>query len=158
MFNKNLKQIIAVSALVTLPLCGYAYDVVRVTPASGAYTDFKLSGHPVLTIGDDHFTMSTDDNKNGIEFDASLAHSFTFITESGVKSVGADGAMVSLNGDALSLSGFPANTPVSIYTAAGVLVCEVVVGTDGSAEISLSGLQHGVYVVNSSQIQFKFSK
>lgn len=158
MFNKNLKQIITMTALAVVPLFGYGYDVVRVTPSTGSYTDFKLSGHPVLTIGDEHFTMTTDDNKEGIEFDASLDHSFTFIADAGVESIGNDGAMVSLNGNTLSLSGFPANSPVRIYTAGGVLVSEMIVGADGSAEISLDDLQHGVYLLNSSQIQFKFSK
>lgn len=158
MFNKTLKQIIAVSTLVVLPMFGYAYNVVRVTPETGEPTDFKLSGHPVLTLGDDHFTMTTDDNEGGIQFDASLAHSFTFVTESGLESLVSDGAVVSLTGDVLSLSGFPANSPVSIYTAAGVLVREATVGSDGNAEISLETLQHGVFVVNSSQIKFKFSK
>ena len=153
---------LALSVLATLPAGVLAYDAVQVTPESGEPVVFKLSGHPTLTIGEACLTMTTDYNDDGVEFDASRVHTFSFVdTKSG--STGLDNAvssssMVSLNGDVLSLSNFSPDTRVSIYNVNGVLVRDLVIGVSGRADISLSGLSQGVYVLDSSQIRFKFRK
>lgn len=154
-----LKHIfLVVAALFSLPLCGFSQNAVKVTPASGESTVFMLGDHPILTFGDAELTFSSDNES--VTLDATQIHTFEFTTLSttGLNDVNMSFGIVSLNGDVLSLSGFAPGSIVSVYNVNGTLVRDVTTGSDGGVDISLSGLPQGVYVLNSSQIQFKFRK
>ena len=161
MFKKFQKQIfIAFAAIFALPLCGHAQNAVKVTPEQGEPTVFLLGLHPKLTMAESSLTITTDEELNGILFDADKYHSIEFTTSvpSGVNGLESGEASVKMSGNSIYLNNFEPGAEVTVANINGVIVKSLTVGAGGDAVVSLSDLPQGIYIFNSKQTKFKFNK
>jgi len=149
------------SVTALLPLCqATAADNthVRITDANGKYTEFVFSKQPVVTIGDDSLVMKTTDQT--VKYPLTGELTFTFSSEATSISEIHQSCIASfhLYANALVVNGIAPSSTLRLYDTAGVLRQEAAGDASGKAEIDLTGLAHGIYIVKTSKQSFKFYK
>ena len=131
---------------------------------SGQKVSFTFAEKPVVAFSDENLAVSV-----GGEQRVSYAYADVqrvFVEDDVVSAVGnvvandkSQHAIFSLSANTLSVTGLAASDQLSIYAADGKLVLTAQANAEGSATISLSALQQGVYVVRTqSGISYKLFK
>ena len=113
----------------------------------GKKTFYVLEDTPTVTFVGENLHVKSE----SAEADHLLSSVAKFTFESGeasVKDLLDDECRITVRNNEVLLEGFKAGSPVNVYSLAGVRVLAEAVGTDGTATVSLSQLNVGVYVVS----------
>ncbi len=124
---------------------------------------YALSEKPELTMENGVFTLTT--TTTTVTYNAAEVLKFTLGDIDGnpvTDDIGGIEAKAEPNvdrhGDRLYFTDCKPNSPIRIYNMGGQLVDTQRTDDDGQAEISLSGLKAGVYILKSDNITFKITK
>lgn len=152
-------------AFFAFSLCVFASNPgVTFLLRSGQKVSFTFTEKPAVTFGEANLSISV----RGVErVSYAYADVARIVMEDDVVSavnnavVGDNNPHVAFNLSAniLSVSGLPAGNQLSLYATDGKLMLSVKANAEGSAIVSLSALQQGVYVVRTqSGISYKLFK
>ena len=133
-------------------------SILEVWTKGGGRITYSLSNHPVATYSGTDLVLTT--GYLVVNYPLAELQKFTFGTETdAVKTVQSelDGRMQTQEG-MLFLSGFPAGTPVAIYTLDGRTVATTAISPDGTATLSIHALATGIYVVKTGSVTHKIIK
>jgi hypothetical protein len=124
---------------------------------------YALSEKPELTMENGVFTLTT--TTTTATYNAAEVLKFTLgdidgnPVADGVDAIDAKAEPnVDRHGDRLYFTDCKPNSPIRIYGVGGQLVDTQWTDEDGRAELSLSGLKAGVYILKSDDITFKITK
>lgn len=126
--------------------------------ASGKQVVCMLEERPVVTFTNDEVVITT--HMHEVRYQSSDVLKFTYVNmeEDGIHSPQLDLELIRLDGNNLSLYGLASDSPVSVYTADGILVASVKADKRGIVSIVLPGQSGKVYVVKTSVANFKITK
>ena len=159
--NYQNPAFLALAMALALPLSINAeVNAVKVIDQDRKETVFMLEGHPTVSFNDDNLTITTDQDSQGVEFEAEQPYDFEFfeVKVSGVGSLESGKASVNIKGDLIEVANFEPNSPVTISALNGMVAKRAVTDANGSAVISLGDLAPGFYIFNSQQVNYKFHK
>lgn len=120
---------------------------------------YLLSERPIITMSNGDFILTTTNTTVTYEFEDVMKFTLaddvtTAITE--VKAV--TEPSVERQSDRVIFTGCKPKSPIRIYSMSGQLVDTQWADEDGRAEVSISGLSAGVYVVKSDNVNIKIAK
>ncbi len=156
---RNILNIVALLLLaVGTAWGGVLPNTLVVKLRSGETADFTLADRPKLTFEGKRLVIKSESYEVAYELSKLDCYYFADkVTNSIGKPGTADGGF-RRDGDRLSFRGLAASSEVTAYTAAGVLVATVKVGSDGCAALSLGDMPKGVYVVKYGNVSTKIQK
>ncbi len=124
---------------------------VTVKQKGGNKTVLELSANPVITFEEEEMVVTTDFTRIMIPLDDIVEYTVNEVA-SGIKGVSV--APQFQNGRVV-LHDIPQGTSIGVYTMEGKLVMRQVADATASAEISISSLPKGVYIISVSGKSFK---
>ncbi len=120
---------------------------------------YDLNEKPKVTMSKGVFTVKTTSTTATYKFDDVMKFTLGEGGTTGIEEVkAAAGPMVSRQADRLFISGSAPKSAIRIYTQGGRLADTQWTDSNGRAEISLSGLAAGVYIVKTDSITIKIAK
>ena len=127
---------------------------------NGQRIDFLLSEKPTVKFTEGFLRFEAP--STAIEYSASEVKEFTLesMPSSGIKSLSSDGNnwSFSQSGDVLSISGAEPYAKIQLYSAGGMLISTHAVDGNGTLNIPLNQLDHGVYILKTTSTTFKIMK
>jgi hypothetical protein len=157
----NIQSLFLAAVLMILPIWKATaddYTGVRITKTGGEHTDFLFDAEPVVSFSDNALVMTTT---NGVvSYPLSQGLVFTFMTEATAieASQKLSHETFKLTGNTLIAEGLEPSSSLALYDAGGILRMKTLSGSDDRAQIDLSDLATGIYVVRTSHKSFKFIK
>ena len=154
--KKLLVLIFSIFAITAANAEGFNTFVVKLT--DGSTNKFLLSEQPKITLPENSVVLTT--NSVNVEYDRSEVEKFYFeyTTDSSVEAIECNTVAFKYDDKNVTISGLGNNNTVSVFSAEGKCVYEV--NTNGSSDIniSLEGLQKGVYVINFDNRSVKITR
>lgn len=155
-----MKKFLLSLTLMLATVAAWAEDGFYVVTTSGEQAGFIFSEQPVWTCEGDNLVITCMNNTveypmadvDCIYFDEIGSSSPTGITE--VKNA----ELVRFVSDGVELTGFAANTPVTIYNLQGQLVGTYSTDGSGSLNISLADREQGIYIIHANKSTLKIKK
>ena len=158
-----MKKIFPLFMFCCITLVGWAADAPKyfaVWLNNGQRIDILLSENPTVKFTEG--VLRFEAPGTAIEYSASEVKEFTLETmpSSGIKSLSADDKdlAVSQSEDVLSISGVEPYANLQLYSAGGVLISTHAVDGNGTLNIPLNRLGHGVYILKTTSTTFKIMK
>lgn len=155
-----MKKILLSLLLIVCSTITWAEDIdaLKLHLASGKQVVCLLEERPVVTFTNDEVVITT--HMHEVRYQSTDVLKFTYINveEDGIHSPQFDQELIRLDGNNLSLYGLAFDSPVSVYTADGVLVASVKADKRGTVSVVLPEQSGKVYVVKTSVANFKISK
>lgn len=155
-----MKKILLSLLLIVCSTITWAEDIdaLKLHLASGKQVVCLLEERPVVTFTNEEVVITT--HMHEVRYQSTDVLKFTYVNveEDGIHSPQFDQELIRLDGNNLSLYGLASDSPVSVYTADGVLVASVKADKRGTVSVVLPEQSGKVYVVKTSAANFKISK
>lgn len=153
---KNLLKLgaMAVFLMASLPI-GASVNALEVNLKDGSAVIFPLGNSPVIKTSGNQLNVESSDESITIPFSDLESYSFTDDMNSGVSSAESDSERALVNGHIL-FSGLTDSEPICVYSADGMLRLQTKAYSDGTADIDITVLPQGAYVVTTLSSTFKF--
>lgn len=139
------------------------YDLV-VWTKDGARTDFSFADNPRITMNDEVFTVVSE--KSTVEYNALDIDKFTLelvnetsgLLVDAIAPVQAEKLIVRMTPDMLTVSACKPQSAIEVFGMDARRVAHVRTDANGHAQLSLAGLNRGVYIVKTETTTFKITK
>lgn len=155
-----MKKILLSLLLIVCSTITWAEDIdaLKLHLASGKQVVCLLEERPVVTFTNEEVVITT--HMHEVRYLSNDVLKFTYVNfeEDGIHSPQLDQELIRLDGNNLSIYGIASDSPVSVYTADGVLVASVKADKSGTVSVVLPEQSGKVYVVKTSVANFKISK
>lgn len=159
------KYIISLLAVSATALTASAQHInklytMHVVSVGGSTVDFAFSNEPVMTFDGGQMNISSSADSD-VKFQMDNVVNIVFSGEaSGIATVKGDGLQikVSASDGKIHISGMKANAKVAIFDASGALIANANADASGQAVVNAGNLGKGVFVVNTPENSFKFTK
>ena len=116
-----------------------------------------LDEEPVITFADDNIIVKTTTSEVTYTMEEVNFFDYENSTPTAIGTVGdSDGMLVT--GDRIVFNGLPAGSKIQVYATRGQLYLTATADANGHAELSLTTLPVGVYIVKAHQISTKITK
>ena len=159
--KKKLVSLLALIALL-LPLTAMAENVqcLVLTESSGAVSKFALTDAPVVTYSGSDMVVTCGDQTLTVGLEG-LTLTYDEMEVTGidvVKDSTADPDRLQFSFGEADFEGLQSGALVSVYSIDGKMITRVKADNEGRANISLSNLPSGVYILRTPSKSFKIKK
>lgn len=160
---KKLKLLFVVIALFSYSHICHADDTggesVMLWHANGEKTCYLLSSKPVITYSEENLVLTATD----VNIEVALAdiEKITFDRQgAGVQQALSEKQQgrITVNADGAQLSGFEKGMKVYLYKVDGVLISQYTIPESGSLNISLNGMERGIYIIKAGRSTIKIAR
>ena len=153
-----MKKILLSLTLMLATLAAWAEAGFYVVTTTGVRTGFIFSEEPVWTFEGDILVIAGIET--AVEYpmaDVARIYCDDVATMTGITEVD-NTELIRCDGDGVELSGFAANTTVTIYNLQGQHVGTYRTDESGSLNISLADRGHGIYIIHANKSTLKIKK
>ena len=147
---------------IALLMCGIlpasAQNAVKMTESGGKSTIFMLSQQPKVYISSGFITIETLTDK--VECDTADGVTFEFLDydNAGIEEIGAESPIFKIGNDYLEAWNIKPFSRMEIYDVAGKKLGGATSDANGYVSVSIANLPAGIYIINSTDKNFKFYK
>lgn len=153
-----MKKILLSLTLMLVSLAAWAEAGFCVVTNGGYTVGYVFTDEPVWTFEGENLVITTVEGS--VEYPMSEVAQIVFgdnAPVSGLTEVSVD-ELIRVNHDGVELAGFAANTVVSVYNLQGQQVATYRTGEAGSLNLSLDGLDQGIYIIKANKSTIKIKK
>lgn len=153
----NMKKVFLLLMMLVVANVMYSqeYDGITLTMTDGTTTIVRLAGErPVIKFVDDKFVITTADATT--EFNRSDIARLNYNEGAGVETINQDDIAINNIGDALIVTGLPANSNIMVYSIDGRLISNEK-SNDETFVLQFNSLSKGVYIVSVNGVSTKIS-
>lgn len=139
---------------VTIPAMAESHLVVYFT--NGSATSFVVDDKPHVSFSENEILIRAKDMST--EYPVASVRKFAFADKSGLVSpelIDNEVRFTYTDRDCLGACGLKSNEPITLYRTDGTCALTTKANADGNAEIDLSNLEPGIYIVNTASKTFK---
>ena len=153
-----MKKFLLSLTLMLATVAAWAEDGFYVVTTSGERTCYLFEDKPVLTFEGDNLVITC--LGDAVIYRMSDLDCMLFVEDQPATKITEvkNAELVRFAGDGVELSGFAANTPVTIYNLQGQLVGTYRTDESGSLNISLADREQGIYIIKANKSTLKIKK
>ena len=152
-----MKKFILSLTLMVASLAAWAETGFYVVDYQGNCVGYAFLSEPSWTFEGDNLVITTVEGSVEYPMDGVAQIVFNDIVPTGLKEFQVDEMIRFVNGG-VELAGFAANTVVSVYNLQGQQVATYRTGEAGSLNLSLDGLDQGIYIIKANKSTIKIKK
>ncbi len=163
MKKKTLFSYLALLALLVLPMSVQAQDATMVkcmvlTQKDGTVTRFALRDAPVMTYEGSQLVVSCGEQQMSTEMTGITDIHFEDTEGDGIAPIREQAPKASFSFGQATFSGLKTHSAIGVYTIDGKMVMSTHADAEGHAQIDLTPLSRGIYIVRTPSQSYKIKK
>ena len=152
-----MKKFLLSLTLMVASLAAWAEAGFYVMDNQGVCVEYVFLDQPSWTFEGNNLVITTVESSVEYPMDDVAKIVFDDIVHTGLNEVKVDEMIRFVNGG-VELAGFAANTAVTVYNLQGQQVATYRTGKAGSLNLSLDGLDQGIYIIKANKSTIKIKK
>lgn len=156
--NIRIKCLLAMALCTGCFVTTQAYNAVKLIEANNKETVFMLQSKPRVTSSEEGLVVSTDKEKLIYDYSDGIRFEFCDYDINAVESFMEDTSAFSITQDLIQGFNLKPGTMLNLVDLAGKNIKTVKVNPAGEVVVNISELPAGVYLLNSTDKNFKFYK
>ena len=158
MFKRISRQplVMALLALCCLPVS--AQNAVKMIESNGEETVFLLSTHPKVSLSQSVLEIKTDTDEITCDIDEGVRFELIDFEDASVNDIEEDKPVFKVSKERVEAFNLKPGSDVKLYDLTGKIMESVKTDSTGHAALDISVLPDGIYIINSSNRNFKFYK
>ena len=152
-----MKKFILSLTLMVASLAAWAETGFYVVDYQGNRVGYAFLSEPSWTFQGDNLVITTVEGSVEYPMDGVAQIVFDDIVPTGLNELNGDEFIRFVNGG-VELAGFAANTVITVYNLQGQQMATYRTGDAGSLNLSLDGLDQGIYIIKANKSTIKIKK